>query len=33
MACQAVFLPLRIIWIKPLAFFHYCPRDVEQFPR
>ena len=33
MACQAVFFPLRIMWIKPLVFFHYRPRDVEQLPR
>src|SRR5262245_2756296 len=32
MACQAVFLPPRIMWIKPLVFCHHCPRDMKQLP-
>src|SRR5882762_9028495 len=30
--CQAVFLPLRIMWIKGLIFFHHGPRDMQEFP-
>ena len=29
---QVVFLPLGIIWIKGLIFFHHSPRDMKQFP-
>ena len=32
MACQVVFLPPRIVWIKGLVFFYERPGDMEQLP-
>lgn len=32
MAVKQFFLPLRIIWIKGLIFFHHGPRDMKEFP-
>lgn len=32
MAVKRFLLPLRIIWIKELIFFHHGPRDMQEFP-
>jgi insertion element IS1 protein InsB len=32
MACQVVFLPPRIVWIKGLVFFDHRPRKMQQLP-